>query len=329
MKKKITLIIAILISFAILHGCTRSSKSEDTVLVPKNGPVTQEEALEIAKRLSGHIASSDMKFYEMRDREVVPPLSSCYLFEMNLDANYPDETVIVNDPKAPGGKKRINKPGEQMKAYIWVEADTGRILKYQTSSGYLEERNANRPMVSESDFISRDDAIKIAEQIMRITNIDMRNMSLTIDELLRYEINKTNIYIFYWARFKEIEGVGSVEMPEMLAMSLDAETGEMIDLSYINHDVDADIHPPLISKEEAIETAAEECKPIGKYEVEAHLCVCLTPNAGPDDNKTELSWKVVFDEEELVRPRCAIINADTGKLIDAERRGVVKLKNKK
>lgn len=73
--------------------------------------------MEIAKRLSNDVASPDMKFLMMRKRREFPPLSTCYLFEIPLGVNYPDEEIIVKDPEAPGGERKTIKH--------WVEADTG------------------------------------------------------------------------------------------------------------------------------------------------------------------------------------------------------------
>lgn len=58
-------------------------------------------------------------------------------------------------------------------------------------------------------------------------------------------------------------------MPENPSVQLDAETGELFSLLYKIYDVDADIHPPYISKEEAIRIATETIEPVGKYKVEA------------------------------------------------------------
>jgi hypothetical protein len=81
--------------------------------------------LEIAKRLSNDVASPDMKFLMMRKRREFPPLSTCYLFEIPLGVNYPDEEIIVKNPEAPGGERKTIKHWGEMYGYIWVEADTG------------------------------------------------------------------------------------------------------------------------------------------------------------------------------------------------------------
>lgn len=313
---KYTLVIFLFTFFilVLIYGCANSSESIVDIPSPSLSPVNKEQAFTRAKQLLDKMSKPEAKYRMLSTRKEFPPFSACYVFEIQLDAEpNPDITEVV-DSSVPGGKRKIVKPGTPMAAFIWIEADTGRILRYDPNPDYTHNKNKNRLLIKESDLLSQDQTLKIAQEIIGIINIDMNCMKLIYKGNIKFpdQYNYRG-HVYTWSKFVDVPDVGNIMMPETIIIQIDAETGEMDSFLYKNYNAKTDIHKPQISRDRAIELAQKLWHP--KNIIETATTLMIYPGQWPKYDKQELAWQVQFKVDgEDNYSYGVILDANTGKI---------------
>jgi hypothetical protein len=300
----------------ILAGSGPSPKTTDQGLkfVPKR--VNAAAAEGSAKSFIGKGASFAVVRVGGLTKCKYAPSLTCDVFDMPLGVQAKPNHILHRNSSVKGGYTVSSKPGQWIHAKICVEEATGRVLAYTPDESYTLEKNRKRPPLRKADLMTKNNAIKLAEGYMRRAGLYASDMRLTHFFRERWQDANYLGYNLVFSSYKPVAGVGEVEFPEKVLITLDAETGELDDLLYEQRVVQADLTPPRISKDKAIQLAQSCLKPEEAKSTDARLIVYVDPD--PEGSKDQaLAWRVDIynSSHQEGNPLEAAIDAHTGKVI--------------
>ena len=231
----------------------------------------------------------------------------------------PDTVRLVDDPDSPKGRKEIRESGRPASARLCIENDTGRILDYFPDILYTSSKNRNRDPISENSLKSREDIIRMANDYARKALLPMDGMRTNMVRFRRPK-KDTNYYGYELAmtRFRNVEGIGEIELPDVLMINIDAETGELDLLSYREFPITIILVSPTVSKDDAISMAKRLCGPDPTDTVNVDLMVYQ--GEFPTYEKQTLTWHVMLSNGPLLEKgyrQDAIIDAASGNVLRA------------
>lgn len=205
-------------------------------------------------------------------------------------------------------------PGPKTRAWLLVEAQSGRILCYSPDVWYPRIKNNKKPAPKKEELIPEKELIRVAENYIKQAGVSTEGMKLVSSELDTTRAqDKYYGYWLCWKRFVELSGIGSVEHPDAIMVYIDAQTGELDDFLYKEHSVKQDWAPLKVSKKRAEKIARDIAKPDKIDTIDTQLLLyfnCLDPK-----KPVVLAWEVMFNERSE-HGRCgAMIDAYTGKVI--------------
>jgi len=280
-------------------------------------PVNAVEAEGVARSFlgkGGHVAMTRVGS-EMKCKYA--PSLKCHVFDMPLNVQGSPGEILHRKPGAKGGYTATFEPGRWLHAEIWVEENTGRILAYEPDVAYRYEKNRKRRRLHKSDLMAKEKAIRIAEGYMRRAGVYSSDMRLSISFLEQWYSGENYFgYDLVWSRYKFVDGVGEVEFPDHVLITVDAETGELDDLLYQQREVHADLSAPKIPKGAAIKLARARCRPDAVVSTDARLIIYVDPDP-EESNDQALAWRVCFynKKHDESNPLEAAIDAHSGKVI--------------
>lgn len=254
--------------------------------------ISKDKAARIARAVAPKY--SDITVFDKMDkRSDYPPFSECYVYKAVLPIDPGMDSIAVDNPS--GGYSYRKVPGVLVKSFTWIEANSGVLLEYIPDAGYGRLKNQGRPPIDDSKLISEQKVKQLAENYLRIGGLSVDNMRVT-RVWLNVPRNDENYYYYCinWARYKQVKGVGDVELPETVGMYIDAETGELDRYFYKKYPVTIDINAPEIEQSRAEEIAQECCKPRDVESIETKLQVYPGNIKGKAQT---LVWYVKFREK--------------------------------
>jgi hypothetical protein len=318
LKKMLAMsVIAVMLLVLLIAGRHASTPPAPRTLVISVKPdlayptkVTKGEALRIARRFLGQ-GFPDLECTGIAQAPLHDGIE-CYRSVLTSKIKPTTIAEYISNSALPGGGRVVILPGRAFKGQLLVDAHTGHIAEFSVDDRTSHCNQGNYVRVTK--VLTPAQALTEAKGYISRSGVSANNIEVLLtDVMLRQYDNQYSRYELRLARFAAIPYLGKVELPEWFWITLDAESGALVEYRRYSYPTDLKCAPPTLSADQALDMIRNK---FGQRSIPgpAKTNLMIYRGYGARSQKPALVWHIIYPpaSEEQVQEAC--VDAHTGEM---------------